>query len=384
MDAIRTDAQGKKIMAPKMLFRAYKIEGISSYAANIIKQHLLSLGSDAALSRDCLVKKMNTDIIIFGTVSQLARFIEKIRCQPFGLKEVACTLDMFLKTDDEKSVFYARDKKLLIGDPALCGILNVTPDSFSGDGLLGGDRLNLEKNTLTKVAGMVKNGTKIIDIGGESTRPFSKPVSEREEIARVIPLLRVIRRKFPKLIISIDTYKYKVAKAAVDEGADIINDITALRHSPRIAGLIKRYRLGCILMHMKGTPRSMQKKPRYGDVVDEIKSFLKNRIDFCREHGINKNQLMVDPGVGFGKRVRDNVEIISRLWEFKTLGVPIFLGVSRKSFIGGVLDAGVDERLSGTLASCLVSVINGADVLRVHDVREVNHAVRMAKTLMNQ
>lgn len=387
MDQIGTAKEGQKIMSPKMLMRTYKIEGISSYAANIIKQHLLSLGSDAALSRDCLVKKIKTNVIIFGTVSQLQKFIVKIKRQPFGLNEVARQLEALLKDAPAKAVFIARDKKLTFTKPVLCGILNVTPDSFSGDGVLTGRNARqmreLEKDVVKKVSGMVKAGARMIDIGGESTRPYAKSVSVKTERARVIPMLKAIRKKFPKLMISIDSYKYQVVEAAVSEGADVVNDITALRHSPRIAALVKKYRLGCILMHMKGTPRSMQKNPRYADVTKEIKTFLSARIEFCLKAGIKKEQLMVDPGIGFGKRCEDNIEIIRFLQTFRSLDVPLFVGLSRKSFIGDIVGAPVDDRLSGTIAGCLVSIANGADVLRVHDVKEVGQAVKTACALVN-
>ncbi len=387
MDRIGTAKEGREIMAPKMLMRTYRIEGISSYAANIIKQHLLSLGSDAAISRDCLVKKIKTDIIIFGTVSQLRKFAAKIETQPFGLHEVARQLREYIQEEKDPAVFKARNKKIRIDRPILCGILNVTPDSFSGDGVLTGRNVKemrkLERDILKKVSGMVKAGARMIDIGGESTRPYAQSVSAATEIARVIPVLRAVRKKFPKLVISIDSYKYPVVKAAVKEGVDVVNDITALRHSPRITALVKRYRLGCVLMHMKGTPRSMQRNPRYSDVIAEIKTFLSGRIEFCRKKGIKEDRLMIDPGIGFGKRLEDNIEIIRCLAQFKSLNVPLFVGLSRKSCIGEITGAAVDDRLSGTLAGCLVSAANGADVLRVHDVKEVGRAMKTALLLGN-
>jgi dihydropteroate synthase len=194
----------------------------------------------------------------------------------------------------------------------------------------------------------------------------------------------LIRKRFPQLILSIDTYKYKVAKAAVNEGIDVVNDITALRHSPQITSLVKKYHLGCILMHMKGQPCTMQINPTYRDVVKEILDFLGERVGFCLKQGVNKNQLMVDPGIGFGKRLEDNLEIINRLYEFKSLGLPIFLGVSRKSFIGKVLGVGVEERLPGTIVGVVLSILRGADVVRVHDVKEVSQAIKIAQKLSVQ
>ncbi len=385
MEALKVDPAGQTIMAPKAILKSFKIKGISSYAANIVKQHLLSLGADAALSRACLVKKMKTDILIFGTVSQLRRFREKIENQPFGLKELAFQMRPYLEAQEDRRFFYARDKKMPLDKCALCGILNITPDSFSGDGLIAGlSGKDAVKPALEKAERMVACGAVIIDVGGESTRPFSRPVSENEELRRVIPVVRALRRKFRKVMISIDTCKYKVARAAAEEGADILNDITALRNSPRMAGLIKKHKLGCILMHMKGTPRTMQKRPVYkGDVVEEIIGFLAERVSWCREKGIPRNRIMIDPGIGFGKRPPDNYAILNRIHELKALDVPVFIGLSRKSFIGHILNDREGERLSGTIAGCIVSCLRGADVLRVHDVREISRALRVVDTIIH-
>lgn len=386
LEAIGADIYGVKIMAPKTIFKVFKIEGVSSYAANIFKQHLLSLGADAALSRETLVKSVKTDIIIFGTLSQLKKCIKKIIHQPFGLKELADKLREALEKETCNPIFMARDKKVVIKKPLICGIINLTPDSFSGDGLLTKvlcSRSNIASLVLKRVEEMVKNGAKMIDLGGESTRPFSKFISENEEQKRVIPYLRLVRKKFPKIILSIDTYKFKVAKEAVDEGVDVINDITALRHSPEIAHLVKKHRLGCVLMHMKGTPRTMQINPIYNDVVKDILIFLEKRVNFCLTQGINKHQLMVDPGIGFGKKLEDNLVILNRLYEFKSLGVPIFLGVSRKSFIGKIIKEDVGNRLPGTLASIVLSILKGAGILRVHDVKEAAQAIKITTHIVN-
>ena len=386
LHTIGAEKYGIKIMAPKTIFRVFKVEGIDSYAANIIKQHFLSLGSDAALSRDALVKKIKTDIIIFGTLSQIRKFIQKVKHQPFGLRALAEQLHLRLKNEERTFHCLVRDKHLVIKKPIICGVINLTPDSFSNDGLLGrhGNSYDTPKELiLAKVTEMVKSGAKIIDIGGESTRPFSRPISEEEEIRRVIPYLKVIRKHFPRIILSVDTYKYRVAKAAIEEGVDIINDITALRHSPQIVSLIKKYRIGCILMHMKGTPRSMQRSPHYKNVIQEVLQFLEKRINFCLTQGIEQRQLFVDPGVGFGKRLEDNLRILNHLYAFKSLELPIFLGVSRKSFIGTIAGAKVEERLPGTVASIIIATFNGADIVRVHDVREIAQAMKISDRIVH-
>ncbi len=383
MHALGVDPEGIRIMANKSIHRVFKVEGIDSYIANILKQELLSLGADSALPKDALLRRRKIDILIFGTLSQLNKLIGKIKKQPFNLlKDLASILEERLK---DKVSFVARGKRLNLSKPVVCGIVNVTFDSFSGDGLMKktkGDLSKLKEEALRITERMVKEGAKIIDFGAESSRPFSRPIPEDEELKRLIPILKVVRRKFKDIFISVDTYKYRVAKEAIEEGADIINDITALRKNPRIAYLLKKYKVGCILMHMKGTPSTMQINPSYRDVVREIASFLERRVNFCLEQGVEKNQIMIDPGIGFGKRVRDNLEIINRLQEFKFLGLPIFLGVSRKSFIGKVLNVDVGERLIGTIATIVIAILKGANVLRVHDVKQVYEAIKMSNRIL--
>ncbi|MCM8827192.1 MAG: dihydropteroate synthase, partial [Candidatus Omnitrophica bacterium] len=298
MKDIGVSSQGVEIMAPKGIFKVFKVEEISSPAANIIKQYMLSLGSDAAIPKDAFFRRKKFSLLIFGTTYQLKKLAEKLNSQPFGLSDLSKKLtDNFLKQTEPHLSFRARGRVLNMDEPIVCGILNVTPDSFSGDGLLKNNitESELKNLVLKRIESMISKGAKIIDIGGESSRPYSKPIKEDEEIRRVIPVLKMVRKEFPKVFLSIDTYKYKVAKEAVDEGVDIINDITALRKSPQMVSLISKYNLGCILMHMKGTPRTMQNNPQYKDVVEEIFEFLEKRVNFCLKNGINKEQIMVDP-----------------------------------------------------------------------------------------
>ncbi|MFH1519921.1 MAG: dihydropteroate synthase [Candidatus Omnitrophota bacterium] len=390
ISSLGVSPEGVRILSPKTIQTAFKIEGIKSWEANIIKQHLLSLGSDAAIERRALVKDIKTSVLIFGNLSQLRKLSEKLKTQPFSLREISENITAFLDNLNKESfIFRARNKVLKISKPIICGIINTTTDSFSGDGLLrkGFTKAKILTSiaslALGKAEAMIKAGAKIIDIGGESTRPFSKPLRPQDEIRRVIPILRVLRKEFKKTPLSVDTYKYSVAKAAVAEGADIINDITALRSSPRIATLIKKYKLGCILMHMQGRPRTMQINPGYKDVTAEIMDFFKERLEFCSSKGIKKTQILIDPGIGFGKRPEDNNKIISELYKFKVLGRPIFLGLSRKSFIGKILKAEVGERLIGTIAASTVSLVNGANILRVHDVRETAQAIKVVSKITN-
>jgi len=380
MNSLGVSKEGIRILSSKCLCSAFKVEGIKSWEANILKQHLLSQGSDAAIERDALVKNIKTQALLFGNHSQLKALCEKLKDQTFGLKEISQTLSGYLDNIYKQSYnFRAGDKRIKITKPLVCGIINLTPDSFSGDGWFNKNQSLI----LKEVEKMVKAGAKIIDIGGESSRPFAKPVKEKEELARVIPTLKAIRKKFNKVLISIDTYKYQVAKQTAAEGVDIINDITALGGDFRKASLIKRYKLGCILMHMKGKPKTMQSNPSYQDVVGEVLDFFKQRLSFCQSQGIDRNQIMIDPGIGFGKRFEDNLRLIDELYKFKIFGLPLFLGLSRKSFIGKIVNRNPQQRLIGSLSAAILGVIRGANVLRTHDVAETVEALKVASKIIN-
>jgi dihydropteroate synthase len=387
MTSLGVSKEGIGIMSAKSRHCSFKIEGIRSWEANIIKQHLLSLGSDAAIERDALVKNIKTNAFIFGNVSQLRKLCKKLENQPFGLGQISKELVFCLDNiNKEEFVFLARDKVLKIKKPIICGIVNITEDSFSGDGLLKKCQptsSKLKELVLRKAEVMIKNGAKIIDIGAESSRPFSRRINDAEEIKRIITALEIIRKKFKTTLISVDTYKYSVAKKAIDYGADIINDITALRSDERKATLIKKHKLGCILMHMKGSPSTMQINPRYKDVVKEQIDFFKERLKFCSQKGINKDSILIDPGIGFGKRLEDNSKIINELYKFKIFGLPIFLGLSRKSFIGKILNVDTGQRLVGTIAASIIAINKGANILRVHDVAQTAQAFKVAAQILN-
>lgn len=252
------------------------------------------------------------------------------------------------------------------------GILNVTPDSFSD----GGEYLET-KPAVNRALNMEQQGADIVDIGGESTRPGAERVSLEEELSRTIPVIEGIRRE-SSVPISIDTYKLTVAARALDAGANIVNDISALRFDPNLAQLVANREVPVILMHMQGEPRTMQSNPVYEDVVEDIIEFLAERIAYAQGEGINRDNIIIDPGMGFGKTVDHNFEIMRRLEEFNTLGVSLLLGTSRKSFIGKTLDLPVENRLEGTIATNVIGLARGAKILRVHDVKEVKRAVEIA------
>ena len=385
LSSIGVSQEGIDILSPKCVYGAFRIEGIKSWEANIIKQHLLSLGSDSAIERGALVKNIKTDTVIFGSIAQLKKLCEKLKNQPFTLKEISQSLSFYLDNlFKQEFILRARDKTIKIKEPLICGIINLTTDSFSGDSLLvrarGG---KLQDLVLRKIEEMVTSGAVMIDIGAESSRPYSKPIMEEEEIARLVPVIRAARKRFKEILISVDTYKLNVAKVAAEEGADIINDITALRKSPGIINLIKKHKLGVILMHMKASPRTMQVNPKYKKVTEEIIAFFKERISMLNKEKINPQQIMIDPGIGFGKTTQDNLKIINELYKFKIFGLPIFIGLSRKSFIGKIIDKEVSSRLYGTIASGVVAVLRGANILRVHDVKENKQALRVAASIIN-
>ena len=254
------------------------------------------------------------------------------------------------------------------------GILNITPDSFSGDGIYDDPR-----KAVACALRMVKEGASIVDVGGESTRPRSDPVNAKEELRRVIPVVKgLVEHNVP---IAVDTHKPEVAREVLELGADMINDITGLTN-PKMVGLIADYEAGVVIMHMKGEPKTMQDNPVYErNIMGEVKDFLASRITVAEHASIDPESIIIDPGIGFGKTVNHNLEIIRNLASLKDLSKPVMVGPSRKSFIGKILDLPVGQRLEGTLAAVVASVINGADIVRVHDVQECNRAIRITDAL---
>jgi dihydropteroate synthase len=255
------------------------------------------------------------------------------------------------------------------------GILNVTPDSFSDGGHFVND-LAIE----AQVDKMVAAGADIIDVGGESSRPFAEPVSVEEELSRVLPAIKIIRKNHT-IPVSIDTTKAEVARKALQEGADMINDISSLRFDPQMIALAKEIDVPVIIMHMLGTPTDMQVNPVYDDVVAEIKDFFEERLQWAAENGVQRSRFIIDPGIGFGKTVAHNLIILKRIADFNELGCPVLIGHSRKSFIGKLLDNVVDDRDVASAAVSALCVTNGAAILRVHDVAKTVQAVRLAEAI---
>ena len=261
-------------------------------------------------------------------------------------------------------------------DTLVMGILNVTPDSFSDGGLF----YNTDE-AVSHALQLIEYGIDIIDIGGESTRPGAKKISEEEEIQRIIPVVKEIRELSPEIIISIDTTKSIVAQKAIQCGANIINDISGFSFDNKMIDVIRETKVPVIIMHMQGDPSNMQNNPVYNDLITDISSFFKSKIKLATDAGIKKKQIILDPGIGFGKKVRDNFQLINQLNEFCKLGFPVMIGPSRKSFIGTTLNLPVDDRLEGTAAAVAVGVMNGARIVRVHDVKEIKRVVTIVEKI---
>ena len=259
----------------------------------------------------------------------------------------------------------------------IMGILNVTPDSFSDGGKY------LEKNiAINHALEMIDEGADIIDIGGESTRPFSDPVSLKEEISRVVPVIEGIRKE-SDVCISIDTTKSQVATAALNSGASVINDVSAMEVDQLMVDVALKFDCPLIIMHMKGTPKNMQDDPKYESLISDIKDYLLDRANFIISKGINSKKIVIDPGIGFGKTVENNFEIINNLKHFTSMDFPVLLGASRKSFIGISLNLPEEDRLEGSLAANIIGLQNGAKIFRVHDVAETNKALIIANKIFN-
>lgn len=379
-EKIGATAAGSRIMVDKIFPISLKVRGINPLAANILKQEMLARGGDVVTSRDSLMETGGkADVIIQGTVKSARSLIGKIKQQPFGLKALSGDLESYIDKLDENK----KRGKLIIGkkefnlneDLLVMGILNVTPDSFYDGGYY------FEKDKACRRAEtIVKEGAQIIDVGGMSTRPGSLPVNFEEEVERIIPVIEYISKNYD-ILVSADTYRSEVARRAIDAGAHIINDISGLSMDSNMAKVIAEGDVSVVIMHIKGTPENMQKNPEYEDVIDEIYDYLEDKTGIAIDSGIKPGKIIVDPGIGFGKTLEHNLEILSKVYEFRMLGYPVLIGASRKSFIGSILDLPLEERLEGSLAAAVCLVIGGVNILRVHDVAETIRAVKIAKRI---
>ncbi len=374
---------GSRIMVGKIFPLSLKIRGISPVAANILKQEMLARGGDVVTSRTLLTEtEGKTDIIIQGPVSSIKDLITKIKQQPFGLKTLSDELRVYLNRLNEnkkaKELTIGKQKFNLDRDVLIMGILNVTPDSFYD----GGYYFEKEK-AFKRVVTLVCEGADIIDVGGMSTRPGSLPVDIDDEIKRIIPVIEYINKNH-NILISADTYRSETALRAIAAGAHMINDISGLSMDKNMADVVSKNDVSLVIMHIKGTPENMQENPEYENVIDEIYDYLEDKTNTAVGSGIKPEKIIVDPGIGFGKTTEHNLRIINKVSEFKMLGYPVLIGASRKSFIGNVLDLPVEERLEGSLSASVCSVIGGANILRVHDIKETIRAVKIAKSITSE
>ena len=375
---IGVDPYGIKAMAPKAQHLNILLSSQSCQIANILKQEMLSLGADAAVTRGSVSCSVNaTDVLLMGTLKQLSALAEKIEKQPFGLAQIAKEIRELLDNSAKNChVLKTSRREIALGARTLImGILNVTPDS-SSDGDIYFDR----KKAIEHGLQMAEEGADMIDIGGESVRPGSKPVSISEEIDRVVPIIEGLSRKIA-IPISVDTKKPVVAQKSLAAGAEIVNDVSALGDE-MMAGVVKKANAALILMHMRGVPENMQTGNLvYDDLIGEIIQYLACRCRKAVTAGIGREQIVADPGIGFGKTYEDNCRIINKIGEFKSLGLPILIGASRKSFIGHVTGGQPAERIEGTAAAVSAAIMNGCHIVRVHDVAVMKKVAAMTDAI---
>lgn len=377
MARVSVDPAGIDIMAPKQFHHNFKVTGLTPGQANVLKQEALSIGAEAAVAKgtaSCSIE--TTDAVLSGTVRQLEALIEKLALQSFGLPEVALALRCALTNVGRKSfVVFGRNRFMTIGDRTLImGILNATPDSFSDGG-----RFFEKGAAIEHGLSMAAQGADLIDVGGESTRPHAEPVSVEEELRRVIPVVEALAAK--GVTVSIDTMKAAVAKAALEAGAELVNDVSGLSMDVSMAGVCREFNAPVILMHMRGGPKTMQYDVEYEDIMSTVFGYLSERIAYAVRHGIEEKNIILDPGIGFGKSEAGNLTLIRNLGELKTLGRPLLVGASRKSFIGRITGEDVDNRLSGTVAAHTAAILNGANVIRTHDVGAAKSAALVADAI---
>jgi dihydropteroate synthase len=366
------------LMAPKALGLCLKLSGVKMPAANILKQEMLACGGDAAVHRGVIDGSTKTsDVVILGNAKQVLRVSQKLKDQPFGLKKIAAELEEYCLSVLEPRPLIWRHRGGCFDfakGPLLMGILNITPDSFSD----GGSYLDPAK-AVERGMEMAEQGADIIDVGGESTRPGAEPVPEDQELGRVLPVVEALSVKL-NIPISVDTYKSRIAERALEAGASIVNDISGLGFDPQMAGVVSREKAGLVLMHIQGRPRHMQENPQYSDVVAEVRQGLADSLKSALDSGVAREAVALDPGIGFGKNLEHNLKLLNNLRTLGTLGRPVVVGASRKSFLGK-LGAGEkpQERLAGSLATAVLAAGQGAAVLRVHDVAETRQALAVAQ-----
>ncbi len=379
---IKVSSGGTESMYAKMNSICLKLENVNLAAANILKQEMLSLGGDAAVARGVVNGTITvSEVILIGNEIKLRHLADKLAYQQhFKLPEIRQDIIRLLTNRQGEAIGIRKinSKMLDLTQTQLIGVLNITPDSFSD-----GNRFLGKEQAFQQAKRMIAEGAAIIDIGGESSRPGAEPVSVDEELERVIDVISMIHQE-NDVLISIDTTKAVVAREAISAGADIINDISALRSDTEMVSVLQDFpEIAVILMHMQGTPKTMQEKPEYEDTIREILEFLSERIEFCVRNGIGRERIIIDPGIGFGKRQSDNLIILQRLAEFHCLDCPVILAASCKSFIGRIYPSTVQEREAGTLATTALAHSAGIHLVRVHDVQKNYQMLQVLQAIRN-
>ena len=356
-----------------------KVLKVRTPAANIIKQEMLACGGDCAIHAGCVVcAQDHSDILLLGTKKHYRLLLQKMAMMPyFGLPKIKEELQLFLENAPLKTIL-ADNRVLEYDHVVVMGILNITPDSFYAD-----SRVRSIDEVINRAGQMLRDGAEILDIGGESTRPGSDSINPQEEIARIVPVVEALRKEYPQSILSIDTYHAETAEATLASGADIINDISAMEYDEKMIDVVVKNNAPVILMHMRGTPKNMQQNTEYGNVVEEVSKYLKERAEMLRGHNFPKEKIILDPGIGFAKNVDQNLKLMQGLSEMTGSDYPVLLAASRKSTIGKVLgDIPPEARLAGTIATSCQAVYAGANMVRVHDVKENIQAIRMLEAII--
>ena len=370
MKNLKVSTSGKEIMKDRFSMRSFMITDISTPAANVVKQHVLALGGEAAVpthSVNCGEPK--SDLVFSVREDKLPDLLKKFKAQCWKLPMVAEKIEEFLSK--KTPWFDFKIDGVSPEKPFIMGILNVTPDSFSD----GGQFDTVEK-AVAQAGKMIEDGADIIDIGGESTRPGAQSVDADEEISRTVPVIKEILKKYPKTTISIDTSKSEVAKAAVEAGAKMVNDISGLNFDDKMAEVCAQLNIPVILMHIKGEPRTMQKDPKYENLLEEVAEYFENAVEKAVKAGIKRENLIIDPGIGFGKTLEHNLALIKHLEVFHIFSLPILVGLSRKSMIGTVTGRNEPQkREAGTTAFHMKVLEKQVAILRVHGVASATDAL---------
>ncbi len=378
MQSIGAHKASLPIFANKNQILPFKLLEVRTPAANIIKQEMLAAGGDAVVPTGCVLNKDKySDVLLLGTRKHYNLLLKKLELMPyFGMDKVKAELEAVL-AENKLQTTLADGRVLNYDKMLIMGIINITPDSFYAD-----SRTAIEE-VVAKAGQMLAEGADILDIGGESTRPGSEAVEAEEEQARVVPVIEALRKAYPNAVLSIDTYRASTARAAIQAGADIINDISAMEADVEMIDVVCETKAPIVLMHMRGTPKDMQTNCEYKNVVEEVTVYLAERANLLRERGVGEDKIILDPGIGFAKNAEQNLKLMRDLNALTSFGYPVLLAASRKSTIGKVLgELPAEERLEGTIATSCQAVYAGANMVRVHDVKENLRALRMLEAIL--